>query len=163
VELIAGQYWRHAGIASVGIRPQVAYGPERDTGLTAGPSLAARAAAQGENYCISYTGHIGYDYVEDVARAFVRSALETPPGAQVVDLPGEVADMEEVIAAIAATSPDAALKLSAKGPLIPSCAPPNPHFISFLYPDWKTTPLAEGFRRTVEFYRAQQNVERSSV
>jgi nucleoside-diphosphate-sugar epimerase len=154
VELIAGQYWRHSRIASVGIRPQVAYGPERDTGLTAGPSLAARAAARGGDYCISYTGRAGYDYVEDVARAFVRSALETPPGAHVVDLPGEVADMGQIIAAIAAAAPDAAPKLSAEGPLIPFHAPPNPHFISFLFPDWKTTPLIEGFRRTVEFYRA---------
>src|SRR5262249_19714546 len=38
VELLAEQYWRHYKIGSLGIRPQVAYGPERDLGLTAGPS-----------------------------------------------------------------------------------------------------------------------------
>jgi hypothetical protein len=32
VELIAAQYWRHFRIPSVGIRPQVAYGPEREVG-----------------------------------------------------------------------------------------------------------------------------------
>lgn len=153
VELIAEQYWRHFRIPSVGIRPQVAYGPERDAGLTAGPSLAARAAACGEEYCISYTGRVGYDYVEDVARAFVRSALETPPGAHIVDLSGEAADVEQIIAAIAAAVPESAPKLSANGPPIPPHVPPNPFFISSLYPDWKTTPLTEGFRRTVEFYR----------
>jgi UDP-glucose 4-epimerase len=153
VELIAEQYWRHFQLASVGIRPQVAYGPERDVGLTAGPSLAARAAARGEPFCISYTGRVGYDYVEDVARAFVRGALETPPGAQVVDLPGEMAEVDAVVAAIDSVVPGAALKLSVKGPLIPAHAPPNPRFISTLYPDWKTTSLAEGIRRTVDFYR----------
>jgi nucleoside-diphosphate-sugar epimerase len=156
VELIAEQYWRHFQIASVGIRPQVAYGPEREVGLTAGPSLAARAAARGEAFCISYTGRVGYDYVEDVARAFVRGAMETPPGAYVVDLPGEMADVNEVIAAIAAVAPEAAPKLSAKGPPIPAHAPPNPRFISTLYPDWKTTSLAKGIRRTVEFYPERQ-------
>ena len=155
VELIAEQYWRHFQIASVGIRPQVAYGPEREVGLTAGPSLAARAAARGESFCISYTGRVGYDYVEDVARAFVRGALETPPGAHVVDLPGEVADVGEVVAAIGAVVPASLPQLSVTGPPIPTHAPPNPHFISALYPDWKPTSLAEGIRRTVEFYREQ--------
>jgi nucleoside-diphosphate-sugar epimerase len=153
VELIAEQYWRQFQIASVGIRPQVAYGPERESGLSAGPSLAARAAARGEAFCISYTGRVGYDYVEDVARAFVRGALETPPGAHVVDLPGEMADVDQVIAAIGAAVPGAAAKLSVKGPPIPAHAPPNPRFISTLYPDWRTTPLGEGIRRTIEFYR----------
>ena len=36
VDAIAEQYWRHFGIASVGIRPHVAYGPERIVGLTSG-------------------------------------------------------------------------------------------------------------------------------
>lgn len=153
LELIAGQYWRQFKIPSVGIRPQVAYGPERETGLTAGPSLAARAAARGEPFSIGYTGRVGYDYVEDVARAFVRAALETPPGAHVVDLSGAVADVNDVIAAIAAVRPEAARKLSAAGPPIPAYVLPNPHFISALYPDWQTTPLAEGMKRTVEFYQ----------
>ncbi len=153
VELIAAQYWREFQIASVGIRPQVAYGPEREVGLTAGPSLAARAAARGESYCISYTGKVGCDYVEDVARAFVRGALETPPGAPVVDLSGEVADVSQIIAAIVAVVPEAAPRLSLSGPPIPAHLPPSPRPIATLYPDWKTTSLAEGIRRTVEFYR----------
>lgn len=155
LELIAAQYWRHFQIASVGIRPQVAYGPEREVGLTAGPSLAARAAAHGECFCINYTGRVGYDYVEDVARAFVCGALETPLGAHVVDLPGEAADVNDVITAITAVEPGATSRISASGPLIPAHAPLNPHFISTLYPDWKATSLVEGIRRTVEFYRSQ--------
>ena len=154
VELIAEQYWRHFRIASVGIRPQVAYGPEREVGLTAGPSLAARAAARCEAFTISYTGCVGYDYVEDVARAFVRGALETPRGAHVVDLAGAAVEVAEVIAAIDAAAPGAAKKLSMNGPPIPAHAPPHPHYIDTIFPDWKTTPLAEGMRRTVGFYRA---------
>lgn len=152
-ELIAEQYWRHFRISSVGIRPQVAYGPEREIGLTAGPSLAARAAARGERFRIGYTGRVGYDYVEDVARAFVRAALETPAGAHVVDLPGAIADTAEVVDAILGAVPEAKDLLSVLGPAIPAHAPPKPHFITALYPDWQGTSLADGMRKTVEYYR----------
>jgi nucleoside-diphosphate-sugar epimerase len=153
IERIAAQYWRHHGVASVGIRPQIAYGPEREVGLTAGPSLAARAAARGLSAHIGYTGAVGYDYVEDVARAFVRAALEAPRGAHVVDLPGEIATMEEVVAAIVAAAPGASGRITAGGPALPAHAPPHPNFIASIFPDWQTTSLAEGLRRTVAFYR----------
>ncbi len=153
VDSIAEQYWRHFSIASVGIRPHVAYGPERTVGLTAGPSQACRAAALGEPYSINYTGLVGYDYVEDVARAFVQSALETPRGSVVVDLPSQLATTEEFVNVIDRVVPGAGLRLKIDGPAIPSNIPPKPHYISELFPDWKTTTLEEGVRRTVDFYR----------
>lgn len=153
MERLAAQYWREFGVASVGLRPQIAYGPEREAGLTAGPSLAARAAARGETAHIGYTGTVGYDYVEDVARAFVRAALETPAGAEVLDLPGPLASIHEVVSAILAAAPDAAGRITAGGPALPAHAPPHPRFIQTRYPDWKTTSLQEGMARTVAFYR----------
>lgn len=150
-DLIAEQYWKHFQIASVAIRPHVVYGPERDQGLTAGPSLAARAAVNGESYNIGYTGRVGYDYVEDVARAFVRGAMETPPGLNIVDLPGEVATSEDFVRAITAVIPGA--QLTVNGPSIPSNIPPHPNFVNTLFSDWQATSLADGVRRTIEFYR----------
>ncbi|MBI5761374.1 MAG: NAD(P)-dependent oxidoreductase [Planctomycetales bacterium] len=154
VELIAEQYWRHFQVASVGIRPHVVYGPERDQGLTAGPSLAARAAARGEPFTINYTGRVGYDYVEDVALAFVRSALDTPAGACVVDLPSEPATVDEIVATIDAVVPGAAARLSVAGSAIPSNIPSRLQLISSLFPDWQATTLANGIRKTVDFYRS---------
>ncbi len=153
VDLIAHQYWRHFGVRSVGIRPHVIYGPERCVGLTAGPSLAARAAARGEPFTINYTGKVGYDYVEDVAEAFVRAALEAPPGAFVYDLPSEVATPQQLIAAIDQVVPGSAAHITADGPLVPSNVPTHPNPISRLFPDWRPTPLSEGVRKTIEFYR----------
>jgi nucleoside-diphosphate-sugar epimerase len=153
VELIAEQYWLHFQIRSFGIRPHIVYGPERDQGLTAGPSLAARAAARGEQYVINYRGRAGYDYVEDVARAFVRAALETPPGAHVVDLPSEPASVEDIAAAIAAACPGAAPRISVNGPTIPANESLHTEVITQYFPDWQPTALREGLRRTVEFYR----------
>ncbi len=154
-DLIAEQYWRHFQIASVGIRPHVAYGPERTVGLTAGPSQAARAAAVGEPYTINYRGRVGYDYVEDVALAFVRSALETPPGSTVVDLPSQLATTEEFVEIIDRVVPGSGSRISVNGPSIPSNIPPKPNFISSLFPDWQPVTLEDGVRRTVEFYRKQ--------
>lgn len=155
VDLIAEQYWRHCQIASVGIRPHVVYGPERDQGLTAGPSLAARAAVRGEPYNVAYRGRVGYDYVEDVARAFVRGAMETPPGWTIADLPGQLASSEEFVQAIIDVIPEARSKLTVEGPSIPSNIPPHPNYIQRLYPDWQTTSLADGVRRTIEYYRSE--------
>lgn len=155
-DLIADQYWRHFGIASMAIRPHVVYGPERNQGLTAGPSLAARAAVHGESYHIAYTGTAGYDYVEDVARGFVRAALETPRGSNVVDLPSQPATTDDFVTAIDALVPGARAKLTVGGPPIPPNHAPHPNYISNLFPDWKPTSLEDGVRQTVEFYRARQ-------
>lgn len=152
-EIIAEQYWRHFGIASLGVRPHVVYGPERDQGLTAGPSLAARAVAHGEPYTISYTGRAGYDYVEDVAKAFVRAALETPPGANVVDLPSSLATVDEIVAAIKTVVPGASLRID--GLPIPLNIPPHVCWITTLFPDWQATSLLDGMRKTIGFYRSQ--------
>lgn len=154
VDLIAEQYWRHFQIASVGIRPHVVYGPERDQGLTAGPSLAARSAALGQAYTIGYRGHVGYDYVEDVARAFVQAACDTPPGHNVVDLSGELATSEDFVRAIDAVIPGAGSLVTVDGPAIPSNIPPKRNDIANLLADWQTTTLLEGVRQTIAYYRA---------
>lgn len=153
VDQIAQQYWRHYKVAAVGIRPHVVYGPQRDQGLTAGPSLAAKAAALGESFTIGYRGRVGYNYVEDVARAFVRAAWETPPAATVVDMPGDLATCEDFVRAIVAVVPTAQNSITIDGPEIPSNIPPHPSDIANLFPDWESTSLTEGVRRTIDFYR----------
>lgn len=155
VDLIAEQYWRHYGLRSVAVRPHVAYGPERDQGLTAGPSLACRAAARGERYVIGYTGVVGYDYAGDVARAFVRGAFECPPGATIVDLPSEPATPDDFVRLIEAVVPEARGRITVSGPAIPPNIPPVPRDIRQLFPDWQRTGLSDGVRKTVEFYRGR--------
>lgn len=152
-DMIAEQYWRHFQIASVGIRPHVVFGPERIVGLTAGPSQATRAAALGERYTINYTGKLGYDYVEDVARAFVQSALETPAGSTIVDLPSEVATTEEFVRIIDRVLPGAGSLINIEGAPIPSNIPPQPHYISELFPNWQASTIEAGVRATVDFYQ----------
>ena len=152
-ELIAQQYWLHHQLPSVGLRPHVVYGPERELGISAGPSLATRAAARGGEYTIGFRGELGYDYVTDVARAFVRSALEAPSGAWVADLPSEPASVERVVELLEQLVPGSASRISVDGPVLPSNHSPQTEPLQRLFPDWRPTSLREGLRQTIEFYR----------
>ena len=153
VDLIAGQYWTHFGLRSLAIRPHVVYGPEREAGLTAGPSLACRAAVRGEPYQIGYTGTAGYDYVEDVARAFVRGVLECPAGATVADLPSEPATTQEIVRQIERCVPEAAGCITVSGPAIPSNIPAILSDIRQVLTGWEPTSLANGIAQTIAYYR----------
>lgn len=156
VDLIAAQYWRHYGLRSMAIRPHVVYGPERDSGMTAGPSLACRAVVRGERYQIGYTGIVGYDYVEDVATAFVRGVLECPVGATVADLPSERASTHEIVQHIEQCLPEAAGLITVAGPAIPSNVPPTLRDIRELLPGWEPTSLSDGVAGTIAYYRSAE-------
>ena len=152
VELVADQYWKHYGLTSFGLRPHVVYGPERDQGLTAAPSLAARAIAEGRTFEMNYTGVAGYDYVEDVALALVRGATEAPAGAHVVDLPSCPATPQTIRDILDNLVPGAGTRLAVSGPAIPSNEPPRRTLINQLFPEWEGISLRDGLSRTLEFY-----------
>lgn len=153
VDAIANQYWRHFGLRSLAIRPHVVYGPERELGLTAGPSLACRAAVRGERYEIGYTGTAGYDYVEDVAGAFVRGAFQCPPGATVADLPSERATTLDIVHMIEQAVPASRGRITVSGPPIPSNLPPALRDIRKILPGWEPTSLVGGIGKTIAFYQ----------
>lgn len=155
VEMLAGQYWLHHGIASVGFRPFIIYGPGRVDGLTAGPSIACGAAVRGERYTIGYRGSAGYDYIEDVASAFVRGACDTPTGAHVCDFPSLTATPEDFIQQIDHCVPGAADLLIAAGPQLPRHTHRYPCDLRTLFADWEPTSLAQGVRRTVDYEQAR--------
>lgn len=158
VDLIAEQYWVHYGQRSLAIRPHVVYGPEREIGLTAGPSLACRAAVRGERYQIGYTGAVGYDYVEDVARAFVRGVMECPEGATVVDLPSEPATTHDIVRQIEQCLPAATGHIMVSGPAIPPNVPPDFRDIRHVLTGWEPTSLADGIARTIAYYRRAEGM-----
>ncbi len=147
----ARAYWADAGIRSVGLRPSTAYGPGRELGVTADPTLAMRAAAEGRPYTIRFTGPTGMDYAEDVATIFARAATETPEGAHAFSLQGQLATMDDVLAAIRAEVPGADVR--AEGPVLMFAAQVDEEPLHALFPDVRRTPLAEGTRATIDFYR----------
>jgi nucleoside-diphosphate-sugar epimerase len=71
----------------------------------------------------------------------------------VVDLPSEPASVEQILESLERIVPSSRGRLKVQGPALPSNDSPHDQMISKLFPDWRATPLSEGLRRTVEFYR----------
>jgi UDP-glucuronate 4-epimerase len=151
-EGMARIYAADSGLPSIGLRPYVVYGAGRDQGMTAGPTEAMRAAAKGEPYTIGFTGRAQYDYAPDIGRAFVTAAAAVREGAAVYNVPGAPAAVNEVIAAIRAVVPDAAI--TASGDALPF--PAELEAVGFdrdvgLFP---RTPLDVGVAATIAHFRA---------
>ncbi len=106
-EGMARVYRQDHGVGSIGLRPYVVYGPARDQGMTAGPSLAVAAAVRGEPFEIGFSGTAQYDYAPDVGRAFALAAGAVAGRAAVYNFPGVVAPIHDVVAAIQAAVPGA--------------------------------------------------------
>src|SRR3989449_1966952 len=87
-EETARVYWDEHGIPSMGFRPLSVYGPGRDVGLTADPTLAMKSAVLGRPFTIRWGGRTDLIYTEDVARALVAAAASRLDGARVYNLHG---------------------------------------------------------------------------
>ena len=79
-------YWHDAGLASVGLRPHVVYGPGRDHGMTAGPTLAIAAAVAGDPYEIPFGGRAQFQYAPDTAGLFIKGARSAAAGKRLIDV-----------------------------------------------------------------------------
>jgi nucleoside-diphosphate-sugar epimerase len=140
-----------SGLASIGLRPYVVYGPGRDQGLTSAPTLAMRAASHGEPFVIPYSGHSQLQYAPDAAAAFVAAARSSFDGSVALNVPGVTASVDEIVAAIAAVVPDA--RIDVTGPPLPF--PPELDTTAFasVVGDLRLTPLDEGVAATIEYFR----------
>ena len=147
----ARAYWEEQKIASIGFRPYIVYGPGRETGLTAGPSLACKAAARGEDYTIGYTGESGLIYVDDVAAAYEAAVLGTITGAHVFNLEGVTISTADFAAEIQRQVQGAAITVT--GPNLPLPAKMLKDNLSEVLPGLPTTSVADGIAATVTFYR----------
>jgi nucleoside-diphosphate-sugar epimerase len=140
-------YWLDNGVGSIGLRPYIVYGPGRDTGLTAGPTLAMAAAVRGEPYTIGWASRSTLTYAGDAARAFIDAARRAGDGASVFNIPGSNVHMREVVGAIRDAVPDAAVEFE-------DVALPFPEEFATGGVPLQVTPLADGVRETMEMLRA---------
>lgn len=146
-------YWADEGVASVALRPYTVYGPARDQGVTAAPTIALAAAMKGEKAHIPYGGSTHFNYAPDVARALVAAMRSGHEGALSANLAGAVGSMEEFVAAIEAALPEAK-GLVTHDPQ-PFALPPVFATGAFeaLVGDFQWTSLEDGVRQTVEHFR----------
>jgi UDP-glucuronate 4-epimerase len=149
-------FWADHGVASIGIRPYVVYGPGRDQGMTSGPSLAMAAAARGERSEIGYGGSAQYDFAPDVGRAFALAARAATDGAHVANFPGEPSTMEEVVGAVEAAAPEVSGKITWQDEPLPFPESLEARLLETLVGPLPRTPLADGVRRTIEHFRSRR-------
>ncbi|MBB4188533.1 nucleoside-diphosphate-sugar epimerase [Sinorhizobium terangae] len=102
MEGIARVYAADYGIASVGLRPYVVYGPGESSGIAAGPSMAIAAALRQEAATIRFSGRVGFVYVDDVARLLAAAMTRPIQGATVLTMAGDTREMVDFTAALAA-------------------------------------------------------------
>ena len=139
-------YWLEDEVPSIGLRPYIVYGPGRDAGMTAGPTLAIGAALRGEPYTIGWSSRSTFNYAADAARGFIDAARAAREGATVFNIPGETVPMQDVVAAIEAEVPGARVTYD-------DVALPFPEqFATGGFP-MPVTPLRDGIRETVEILR----------
>jgi UDP-glucuronate 4-epimerase len=137
-------YWQDEGIRSVGLRPHIVYGPGRDHGMTAGPTLAMAAAVRGERYEIPFGGRAQFQYAPETAAMFIAAARAPGDGATVRNVGGPSEHVADVIAAIEAAMPEASGTITYDTDILLAL----PEAMEAARP--ASTPLKQGVRETIE-------------
>jgi nucleoside-diphosphate-sugar epimerase len=100
-------YFQDHGLSSIGLRPWTVYGVGRDFGMTSEPTKAIKCLALERSYHISYGGWQDLQYVDDVAKIFIR-CLEAPyHGAKSYNIRGDVVDLPTFYQALCTVEPAA--------------------------------------------------------
>jgi len=148
-------FFEDEGIGSVGLRPYVVYGPGRDHGLTADPTLAMAAAARSEPYAMRWGGRCQLQYAADAARIFIAAARAEHDGAAVFNLGGPSAHMSEVVDAIEAAAPEMSGRITFDDVQLPFPEEMESGGLEDVIGPIAWTPLEEGTRQTIEHYRTR--------
>jgi UDP-glucuronate 4-epimerase len=148
-EGLARIFWQEEQVPSIGIRPFIVYGPGRDNGLTASPSLAMGAAASGEDFEIAFGGRAQLQFAPDTARVFIAAARAATDGARVFHLGGPAVTLDETARAIEAAAPGVSIRVNEQTTLpFPEEFDGAPLEEAIGPIAW--TPLADGVSRTIE-------------
>lgn len=146
-------YWLDEGISSIGLRPYVVYGPGRDQGMTSTPTVAMLAAAAGQHYNISYGGRFGFQYADDVAKAFISAARASYKGASAFNIGGETVDMPQVIVAIESALPAMRGKITYADTALPFPPEIDNSALEKVIGKMNFTPLQEGVKETIAVFK----------
>jgi nucleoside-diphosphate-sugar epimerase len=149
-------YFRDHGLSSIGLRPWTVYGVGRDFGMTSEPTKAIKAVALGRPYHITYGGWQDLQYVDDVAKVFVR-CLEAPyEGARSYNLRGDVVDLATFHRAMCAVEPSAERLITFGEQQIPIAYDLDDVALRRDVGRLPRTLLPEGIRQTLDLFRRLQ-------
>ncbi len=146
-------YYQDHGLSSIGLRPWTVYGVGRDFGMTSEPTKAIKAVALGRPFHISYGGLEAFQYVDDVAKVFVR-CLEAPyRGARSYNLRGDVVDLPAFHRALCEVEPSARHLVTHGDRQLSIAYDLDDSALQRDLGPLPATPLVEGIRRTLEHFR----------
>jgi nucleoside-diphosphate-sugar epimerase len=143
-------FYNDSGISSIGLRPWTVFGPGRDAGLTADPTLAMRAVAQRQPFQIRLSGFMDLQYVRDVADIFIQCLFSPAEGAHVFNLRGEVVEMEALRQMLGEIRPEALDLISVAGPAVPVACRMDDSALVRTVGEVPRTPLREAVVETIE-------------
>jgi len=150
----ARNFYSSDGISSIGLRPWTVFGPGRDAGLTADPTLAMRAVARREPFQIRLSGYMDLQYVRDVADIFIQCAFSGAQGAHAFNLRGEVVEMEQLRQMLEEIRPGAAKLISVSGPPVPVAYRMSDAALVKTVGEIPRTPLREAIVETIEKFES---------
>jgi nucleoside-diphosphate-sugar epimerase len=146
-------YFQDHGLSSIGLRPWTVYGVGRDFGMTSEPTKAIKSLALGRPYHITYGGYQDLQFVDDVAKVFVR-CLEAPyQGAKSYNLRGDVVDLPAFCQALCEVDPAAARLISHGDRQITIAYNLDDGALQRDLGPIARTPLVDGVRQTLEHFR----------
>jgi nucleoside-diphosphate-sugar epimerase len=149
-------FFANDGISSIGLRPWTVFGPGRDAGLTADPTLAMRAVAQRQPFQIRLSGYMDLQYVQDVADIFIQCLFSPVKGAYVFNLRGEVVGMEELRLLLEELRPGAAELISVAGPAVPVAYRMDDTALVRTVGEVPRTPLRAAILSTLEAFEGKR-------
>jgi nucleoside-diphosphate-sugar epimerase len=150
-------YFQDSGISSIGLRPWTVYGVGRDLGMTSEPTKAIKAVLLGRPYHISFGGWSDFQYVDDVAKAFVLCLDRPYTGAKSYNLRGAVITLTDFHKALCAVLPEAAKLVTLGKTQIAIAYDLSDAGIERDLGRMPKTPMEAGIRETVQIFRQLQS------
>ncbi len=147
-------FFNNDGISSIGLRPWTVFGPGRDAGLTADPTLAMRAVAQRQPFQIRLSGHMDLQYTQDVADIFIQCMLSKSQGAHAFNLRGEVISMENLVGMLEELRPEAKGLITVAGNPVPVAYRMSDAALVATVGEVPRTPLKGAVQSTIEKFES---------
>ena len=150
--------WRDRGIASIGLRPAVVYGPGREVGATAFVNAAIEDVVAGRPHRLTTRWRHRVEYVEEIADAFCKCAALDVEGAHACDLTTKVTDENDLIAVLQYVAPGCAVLMPEDESAFREPLPSDTGPLETLIGPRNHVGLAEGVARTIAIMRKQGQV-----
>jgi nucleoside-diphosphate-sugar epimerase len=128
--------------------------------MTSEPTKAIKAVILGRPYAISFGGWTDFQYVDDVAKAFVAACERPYEGAGAYNLRGEVVTLETFLQTLCTVLPEAKSLVTIGTTQIAIAYDLSDYGITNDLGPMAKTSLAEGIRQTAERFKQLRDLGR---